>query len=137
MDNGVNTAFWIGLAMAIPLSIIGNILTPKFQAWLATRSESSARKRVALNQREQERIAGYLEKPQRLYVHLLGAIVSATFLGSAIGVFSGVFFLAGSFIDNRMMYAAGQLFAIFGGLLVAKICYDAINTIGKVRARGG
>ena len=136
MEN-LNSAFWIGLAFAIPLSIIGNLLTPKIQNLLATRSESAAKKRAVITLLEQERINRFIKKPQYLYIYLLGAIVSATFLGSVVGVFSGLFFLASSFSDRPIMYASGQFFAIFGGLLVAKICFDAINTIGKVKAGGG
>lgn len=135
--DGFNSAFWIGLALAIPLSILGNLLTPKIQSWLATRSEAAAKRRIATAEREKARIAGYIEKPQRLYIYLLGAIVSATLLGSIVGVFSGLFFLAGSLAEHPVMYAAGQFLVIFGGLLVAKICFDAINTIGKVKASGG
>ena len=136
MDN-LNSDFWIGLAFAIPLSIIGNLLTPKIQNWLATRSESAAKERAVITQREQERITRFIDKPQHLYVYLFGTIVSAIFLGSVVGVFSGLFFLSSSFLDRPTMYASGQFLAILGGLLVAKICFDAINTIGKVEAGGG
>lgn len=135
--NSLNSAFWIGLALAIPLSILGNLITPRIQSWLSTRSESAAKKQVEVTEKEKTRISGYIEKPQHLYIYLLGVIISATFLGSVLGVFSGIFFLTANFVSYPIMYATGQLLAIFGGLLVAKICFDAISTIGKVKANGG
>lgn len=41
--------FWVGIAaivLTVPLSMIGNILTPKVQNWWATRSENAMKKRI-------------------------------------------------------------------------------------------
>ena len=36
----VETGFWIGLAVAIPLSIVANLVTPAAQNWLATNGKA-------------------------------------------------------------------------------------------------
>ncbi|KAB8192576.1 hypothetical protein FH608_024040 [Nonomuraea phyllanthi] len=41
----VDLSFVLGLLLSIPLSILANVFTPKFQAWMAKRSRSAAEKR--------------------------------------------------------------------------------------------
>jgi len=135
--EGFNGAFWVGLAFAIPLSIFGNLITPFFQRQTAKYSESLGKKRELESQREADRIARYISKPQRLYTYLLTVLLASSLISSVAGIFSGVLFLAGTFTQGRIAFGAAQGVAIFGGVLVAKICVDAIKVIAKVREGGG
>ena len=125
--------FWIGLACAIPLSIVGNVLTPAIQKWLAARFSAYAEKRKAVQRKEQERVAEFVGNPQKFNTYLLVTLIVATMLGAAIGVFSGLLFMLGSFSDRSFVSILAQAMTVFGGLLVTKICLDAANMSARVR----
>ena len=54
-------------------------------------------------------------------------------LGAAIGVFSGILFMLGSFTDRSFVSFLAQFMTVFGGLLVTKICIDAVKMAVRVR----
>ena len=41
----MDTGFWIGILLAVPLAIVANLLTPKVQSWLAARGATKIAKR--------------------------------------------------------------------------------------------
>jgi ribosomal protein S19 len=128
-----NLQFWIGLALAIPLSIAANLATPIFQRWLATKFSAYAEKRRIAQTKEVERVVEFLNNPQKLNTHLLLTLIVATMLGATIGVFTGLLFMLGNFSENNFATAAAQFITVFGGLLITKICLDAAKVIAKVR----
>lgn len=56
--------FFAGLVLAIPLSIFANILTPRFQAWSAKRSQRAAEKLFAVDVKFKARIDQFRRNPE-------------------------------------------------------------------------
>jgi hypothetical protein len=71
----VNTGFWVGLAVAIPLSIVANLATPAVQNWLADRNKRLDDKR----QKQQEEM-GELIKLLRSNVMAYANFLSNSFM---------------------------------------------------------
>jgi hypothetical protein len=44
--DGFNTPWWTAILIAVPISVVANIITPNVQRWLATLSRSAARRRL-------------------------------------------------------------------------------------------
>jgi len=136
--EGMNGTFWIGLALAIPLAIIGNLLTPWVQSWVARRSEAAAAKRERITAAQRARIEHYVAQPERLYIYLLSVLLATTLLTSLCGILAGAFFIAGTFEQNNsLFYGGGQAIVIAGGVGVATLCVDAMRVISRVRSSGG
>jgi len=125
--------FWLGLAFAIPLSIIANLFTPKIQDWLSRRSNVAAEKRQIVRAKEQTRIDEYVKDPAKLNGFLLLTLVVATMLGSGVGVFTALLYIIGTVADGRLGLVLAQMTSVFGGLLITKVCLDAANISIKVR----
>lgn len=125
--------FWLGLAFAIPLSIIANLFTPKIQDWLSRRSSVAAKKRQVVRAKEQSRIDEYLKDPARLNTFLLTTLLVATMFGSVIGAFTALLYVMGTVADGRFGSILAQGMSVFAGLFITKICFDAVNISIKVR----
>ena len=128
-----NLQFWIGLAFAIPLSIFANLFTPYIQKLIASRFSAYAERRRAVQAKENDRVVEFINNPQKFNTYLLVILVGATMLGAAIGVFSGILFMLGSFTDRSFVSFLAQFMTVFGGLLVTKICIDAVKMAVRVR----
>jgi hypothetical protein len=128
-----NGQFWLGLAFAIPMSIIANLFTPKIQDWLSRRSKAAGEKRKAVRAKEQSRIDDFVKDPIRFNSFLLITVVASTMLGSGIGVFTAVLYMMGTIAEGRLGALIAQAISVFGGLIITKICVDAINIAVKVR----
>jgi pilus assembly protein TadC len=133
--QSISTEFWIGLALAIPLSILGNLITPKVLNFYSRFFEKLASKRAVELEAEADRVQSYINEPNKLYLYLLSTIIGVTMLGSIVGIFSNLFFIAASLTTRPYMNSLGHFFIIFGGILVAKLCVDALSIMGKVKAR--
>jgi hypothetical protein len=125
--------FWLGLAFAIPLSILANLFTPKIQDWFSKRSAASAARRDAVRAREEARVAEYIKHPTRLNTFLLSTLVVATMLGAGIGAFTALLYMMGSITDGRFGSVLAQGLSIFGGLLITGTCLQAAKIAVKVR----
>lgn len=66
----------ISLLAAIPLAIISNLLTPKVQNWLSTRSESKKQKRYSVLEKELKKIKLFVENPEKLNYETYIAIIT-------------------------------------------------------------
>ncbi len=128
-----NGQFWLGLAFAIPLSIIANLFTPKIQDWLSRRSKAAGEKRKSVRAKEQSRIDDFVKDPILFNSFLLITVVASTMLGSGIGVFTAVLYMMGTIAEGRFGALIAQAISVFGGLIITKICVDAINIAVKVR----
>ena len=125
--------FWIGLAFAIPLSILSNLATPKIQEFLAHRFQAAARRRDEQRTKDAQRILEYINEPTKLNTYLLVSLVVATLLGAMIGVFTALLFMLGTFSRNEFSTIVAQTISVFSGLVITKICLDAARTAVKVR----
>jgi len=68
----VETGFWIGLAVAIPLSIVANLVTPAAQNWLANRNTRLDYKRQE-ERAEMDRLIKELRANIMTYANFLSA----------------------------------------------------------------
>jgi hypothetical protein len=125
--------FWLGLAFAIPLSIVANLFTPRIQDWFSKRSAASAARREATLSREQARIDEYSRNPTRFNSFLLTTLVVATMLGAGIGAFTALLYMMGTIANGRVGAMLAQALSIFGGLLITGICLQAAKISIKVR----
>lgn len=130
----LNSSFWLGLAAAIPLSIIANLVTPRIQNLLSKRSEAKSAKRIAELRAEYERVLALTKNADELHTHLLQNILFITFFTAFFGAISGALFAVGSFLPNSpQLFQLGQLIAVAGAVGVARICIDAIRDTNRVR----
>ena len=125
--------FWLGLAFAIPLSIVANLFTPKIQDWFSRRSAASAARREVARSKEQARIAEYVRDPAKLNSFLLTTLVVATMLGAGIGAFTALLYMMGTIAEGRFGAMLAQGLSIFGGLLITGVCLEAAKISIKVR----
>ncbi len=95
----MDTAFWIGLGLAIPLSILANLLTPWFQRRLAVRNERYAEKRREAQEVEAELVTRLRENPTLYvsYLHL-GTLKIIFYLAAMVVVSNIPFFVTGAII---------------------------------------
>lgn len=125
MEN-LNSTFWLGLAAAIPFSIVANLITPKIQQWLSKGNETKFAKRVAERKAEYEHIVKLTKNPVALHTHLLQQILSIAFFTSFIIAISSVISIIG-------LDPIGKLFEIGGAISIAKICINSIRDANRVR----
>ncbi len=122
----LNSSFWLGLAAAIPLSIVANLLTPKIQQWLSKRSESKYAKRVAELRSEYERVEKLTKNPDALHTYLLQQILFIAFFTSSVIAITGV-------LSFAMATSLGKLIEISGAISIARFCIEAIRDANRVR----
>ena len=131
-----NVSFWLGLSAAVPLSILGNLLTPRVQQWIARRSTVKAERQIALLQDQLAELERLMSEPGRLHTFLLESILSITLFTSMFGVLSGLFFALSSLLPGagRMFLPMGQLLAVLGGTIVAKECFSTLRKSVEARS---
>jgi hypothetical protein len=82
--------FWLGLILAIPLAIIGNLFTRPIQNYLDSRIRSRALRRTRDTRQEYERVKRYREHREEFYEFMLqslawiGSWTAALILGVGI-----------------------------------------------------
>ena len=131
----LNLSFWLGLALAVPLSVVGNLLTPAIAQRWAKRSSESASRRLALLKQELQEAEALAAEPNKHQIFLLESVLSVSFIASFVGVFSGVLFALDSIGGNafRLFSLLGQFVAVFGGVLVVKEVFVALRKSSRVR----
>jgi hypothetical protein len=67
--------FWLGLVLAIPLAIIGNILTRPIENYLDSRIRSRALRRTRATRQEYERVKRYRERREEFYEFMLRSLL--------------------------------------------------------------
>ncbi len=128
-----NMQFWLGLAFAIPLSIVANLVSPKIQEIVSKRFEAAERNRNQQKAEEAERINKLVNQPTKLNTYLLVSLIVATMLSAIIGVFSALLFMLGTFSGNDFATIVAQAVTVISGIFISKICLDAALTAVKVR----
>jgi hypothetical protein len=71
----MNSGFWLGLILAIPLAIIGNIVTRPVEKYLDSRIRSRALRRTRITRQEYERVKRYRENREEFYEFMLRSVV--------------------------------------------------------------
>ncbi len=128
-----NFQFWLGLALAVPLSIAENLLTPWLQERFLRHLGARSNKKKEMRRKQQERISRYADDRSELYVYLLLTIVIATMIGSLVAAFASLLYMLGIFGTKSLAEVLAQGLTVFGALMVVKICLDAANTTIAVR----
>lgn len=91
MDGSINLAFWIGLGLAIPLSIMGNLLTPFLLKIWELRSEKSRTKRFEEKRKEYQLLKHWVEHRDEYTDYQFGTIVKTTIINALAGGISALF----------------------------------------------
>ena len=131
MDGSINQAFWIGLAIAIPLSIVGNLLTPLVQRGWASRSEKSRSKQLAVKLKEYELLQRYAAHREEFNDFQFTVILKITLINAFAGgasallsSFGSGFFIVRLGIDSD---ALGNSFFVAANFVVALAALITIN----------
>lgn len=140
---------WITILLAIPLSIAGNILTPKITAWYEKRSNKSkkikleksrSRKINQLNKlkKESQKVTEYYDNQQSFNQLLLITIIKIS-LSAALAIMYGALIL----LMEKAPYFSGSYLAFPSVLLalvimlsclsIMKLCNDALNIHKKIK----
>ncbi|MCC3798619.1 hypothetical protein ACXHQL_24515 [Vibrio parahaemolyticus] len=137
--------FWLGTALAIPMSIAATILAPKFQDYIDKRSSKASEKRAKTIKKELEDITAYKKDASLFYVYLLEAGIKIAFYSAIFGLFSGLLFMGASMVgtlsykgyDFYLLVSAinsvGQGVVVFGTLIIISISTKAIRVINRYR----
>jgi hypothetical protein len=133
MKNGLGL-FLLGLALAIPLSIIANLLTPRIQQWWASTSRSRKLKRIDAIKEELATIASRSVKDEILWrASVILIFLALVFVSMAMMVFSepimshGIFYSADYTLRQiNITIVGGRVMALIG---VAGVCWIAMSLL--------
>lgn len=135
--------FWVGLAVSIPLSILANILTPRFQRALDARSQQRAVRRTNELRRELDRVRGLAADTAAFHSYLLWIVLRTTLVGSLVAIIAGLAFMlptlaraTGGMMQSTMFdigYAVGQGITLFGSLTIVNMCREGLRTYYRVK----
>lgn len=126
LNKTMNDINWlISLLVAIPLSIAGNMLTPLFQNWRASKSKNSAQKRLKVVEQELDQASKFSTDAGQLNTYLLVSLLGVILLFALPNVFGGVLsmlYAIPAIIDS----AFGRFFTAFSGMLGALLNLMAV-----------
>ena len=92
LNKVMNEVNWlVSLLVAIPLSIAGNLLTPRFQNWRSRKSRTSALRRLATVEKELKQAERLASNPSYLNSYLLVSLLAVLVLFSISNVINGFF----------------------------------------------
>jgi H+/gluconate symporter-like permease len=130
----LDTSFWIGLALAVPLSVAANLLTPLLQRYISTRSEKQAKKQVDQLLKELSELDKLASDPLKLVVDLLREILIIIFLVAAAAVFYATTeWLSKVFPSIAILQNGPPLTLIIFSATIANFALDAAIRARNVR----
>jgi hypothetical protein len=130
----IDASFWIGLALAVPLSILGNLATPWFQQLLSRRSEQQAKLQAEKLLHELSDLEELSANPMLLLLDLTRTILILIFLVSGFAaLFVSMEWAASAFPTARVFLAVSPSMLIGGGIMIAKFALDAAIQARNVR----
>lgn len=136
---------WIGLLLSLPLSILANILTPKFQSWFDSRNRKKSLQKNRNLQAEYEKVVKFKNDRQSFHEYLFWVVIRTTLIGSLLGVFAGIIFAIPNIFDileipyseidfiRNTLYALGQSMSVIGALMIVNTCSTALRNYYKVK----
>jgi hypothetical protein len=126
--------FWIGTALAIPLSIIASLLAPRIQSYFDKRSTVAESKRSKALASDLNRISEFKENRDLLREYLLEVIIKTGLYLALTGAIAGPFWaFSGIVYLNGITNAIGHFITLIGALLVLRISVQAIKDINRVK----
>ena len=148
LGGQLKASWWMGLVLAIPLSIVANLLTPPIQEWLTTKSNTASVRRLHEVERETSRIAAFHKDKLSLTNYLLLAITKSGLYLALVMILNHFLGLLMMYIYSSKTYKTGDikvmevslnvartlhgLIAIFGLILILNLCKEAVSTYTKV-----
>jgi hypothetical protein len=140
---------WFGALLSIPIGIGTGLAVTPLQRALENRGKAKA---VAETKRAKEiytETLFFVGHPHLFTQYLIQVAIKTTFIGSAVGIFSGLFYLVGQMgalsvrelfswaIDrealNILGFGLGQVVAIFSSVMIVSICMPAMKLWHRVR----
>lgn len=149
----MNIDLWISIALAIPLAVVANILTPKFQKRVDSYLQNYSKVRIKQKIKDKElQLSKLQEEVLELKIYrdnkaefnnvLLIALIKIAIYGAMLSLYNGMFFalkyLSIAHVDlGKTALDTLSLFVQFSTLLVAVIifntCSKALRTYNKVK----
>jgi len=126
--------FFLGLFLSFPLSIFANLLTPKIEKFLSSRSYKSKQKRIKKIKQEYQQVKQYYENRIMLVEYLLINILKTIAIG-----FLMIFFVTwfdSAFSSSILVILANSLSKIlvmFGSLVIVNWTTNALDIYAKVK----
>ncbi|MFC5770145.1 hypothetical protein [Thauera sinica] len=131
--QSLDANFWIGLALAIPLSVLGNLATPWFQQLLSRQSERRAKAHVEEMLSELSEIEELAKNPSILMLDLLREVLFIILITTASAVIFGTMAWLNSFFPTNKWLSVSPLMLISVGIMIAKYSFDATIKARNVR----
>jgi uncharacterized membrane protein YeaQ/YmgE (transglycosylase-associated protein family) len=124
-----------GLVLALPLGIVGTLLTPVLQQRWSKRSQRARDRQTAAKASEVALIRGFAANRDELHEYLLSLVLRVAWITAVFGALSGVLFsLQFALLGlERFAALAGQLVAIIGAFVVVQIAGQGLRVIRLVR----
>jgi hypothetical protein len=141
---------WVSIALAIPLAIAANILTPKAQKWLDSRvskgqyrksAKQRAKRQTQLKSLEAEfkEVSEIHEDKANLTHHFLFALLQVAMYGAFGSIYASIFTFAGEVgrwdgflgVVGRL---GGQAVALFTAMLIFLTCAKAVRLARRVKS---
>jgi len=106
----------VAITLAFPLSLLGNLVTPKFRNWWAQRSVTAVRERITKLERQLKRLEVYDVLPESEEIVMLTLLRAGRAMGSVVGfVFGVAAFMAFHHSHHYLRSAVGVLvLGLFG-----------------------
>jgi len=146
----MSTEFWVGIFLSIPIGILTSLITP----WIQRKLDESGKQRALTQSKnikaELTIITQYKNDPTSFSQYLLHIIIRTTFIGSVIGIVSGVLFAFGQLLNGlrssmimpldlgaveiirNMIFFCGQLVVLMGAIMIVNTCRPALSKWTKV-----
>jgi uncharacterized membrane protein YeaQ/YmgE (transglycosylase-associated protein family) len=132
---------WLGILLSIPIGIAINLVSPAILTRLSQRNQKAAERRAAQDVAVRDRAARLAKDRPALYTYLLETLVRVAWIGALFGVVGGAFAFAAQSLTTTMggyripgvLYAAAQLVALIGAIIVLNIAREALGLIRLVK----
>jgi len=144
----LRASWWLALMLAIPISIVANLLTPNVERWLNQRNEAAARQALRQAEAERKRIEVLRADRSQLSTLLTATVVKVAVYTAVVAIFN---FPVSLFIQQIMIRGGARsilllsiqvlqmLFNIVVFLLIINTCrasLSAYEQVSQVDIRG-
>ncbi|MGZ8175890.1 MULTISPECIES: hypothetical protein [Methylobacter] len=123
-------SFWWGIALAVPLAIIANLLTPLFFKAIGYFS-TAAKKKINLIEQQERKMASVFAKNKPEYSsYQFNQVMKFAIIGAFSGLFGGVFASGAHLVFildipelfGQIFFILSQMVAIISAIVTLKYC---------------
>lgn len=147
LGEQLKTSWWLAVLLAVPLSIMANLLTPPIHNWLSDRSTEQAIERLTDLEKEYSEVSKYASNKPAFNSYLLSVVIKSALYLAFIMIINRLLSYAASFIDapesalnkNKTFLTLHTLYAlisIVGLLLIFNLCNSAQKMYDNVEQYG-